>query len=217
MSEQHGGSERPETEANPFSSALLTGDSRTDDPVAVRILDAAVEAYLEQGIRRTSMDEVARRAGVGRATVYRKFAGRDELTTAVIARDAQRFFSEIGQATQTITDVADRFVEGLVIGLRWIREQPLLHRLLHTEPDLVLPALTLRAGPALAAIRSFLAEQYRIGDHSGLRVDPDEVAEIVVRLAVSLTLTPETVLPLDSDEQVRETARRYLVRPAQRS
>ncbi|WP_156365251.1 TetR/AcrR family transcriptional regulator [Sciscionella sediminilitoris] len=198
--------------ATVLADALLDEVVHTHDPVAVRILDAATESYMEHGIRRTSMDDVARRAGVGRATVYRKFAGRDKLTVAVIARDAQRFFAEIGRATESIADVGERLVEGLVIGLRWIREQPLLHRLLHTEPELVLPAVTLHAGPALATIREFLAAQYRASEPPALRVpiDPDEVAEIVVRLAVSLTLTPETVLPLNSEEQIRATARRYL-------
>lgn len=208
--------QRDERGAALLIGALPGDDTLEADPVVVRILDAAATCYGERGIRQTSMDAVARSAGVGRATVYRRFRGRDELTTAVLAREAQQFFAEIGQATEDIADVGERLIEGLVIGLRKVRELPLLQRLLHTEPELALPAMTLHAGPALATIREFLAEQYRRGTHTVARpggLDPDEVAEILVRLAVSLTLTPETVLPLDTDEQVRATARRYLSMP----
>lgn len=44
-----------------------------------RILQAALDLFLGQGIRKTSIDEVAERAGVTRVTVYRYFADREQL------------------------------------------------------------------------------------------------------------------------------------------
>ena len=59
------------------------------DPSTVKILDAAVAEFEQHGIRRVALDDVARRAGVSRTTIYRRFANRDELVAAVVER-AQR-------------------------------------------------------------------------------------------------------------------------------
>ena len=47
-----------------------------------RILQAALDLFLGQGIRKTSLDEVAERAGVTRVTVYRHFSDRQQLIAA---------------------------------------------------------------------------------------------------------------------------------------
>ncbi|MUM33080.1 helix-turn-helix domain-containing protein, partial [Mycolicibacterium sp. CBMA 361] len=43
------------------------------------ILDAALLEFEQHGFRRVALDDVARRAGVSRTTIYRRFANRDEL------------------------------------------------------------------------------------------------------------------------------------------
>jgi AcrR family transcriptional regulator len=183
------------------------------DEVSVRILDAALAEYLDHGLRRTSVDEVARRAGLGRATLYRRFASRDELVQAVLVRESRRFFAAINDAVESLPTVAQRLVEGFVVGLRTAREQPLLGRLLQSEPEFLLPFLTIHGGPAIAIARQFMADQYRRSPEyrANTEVDPDEFAEILVRLSMSLILTPQTCLPLDTDDDVRATARRYFL------
>jgi AcrR family transcriptional regulator len=51
------------------------------------ILDAALAEFERHGVRRVALDDVARRAGVSRTTIYRRFANRDDLMSAVIERD----------------------------------------------------------------------------------------------------------------------------------
>ena len=46
------------------------------------ILDAALVEFERHGFRRVALDDVARRAGVSRTTIYRRFANRDELVAA---------------------------------------------------------------------------------------------------------------------------------------
>ncbi|HEX4702996.1 MAG TPA: helix-turn-helix domain-containing protein [Pseudonocardiaceae bacterium] len=183
------------------------------DDVGVRILDAALAEYLAHGFRRTSVDDIARRAGLGRATLYRRFATRDELVQAVLARECRRFFAEIAAATDALSTLADRLVEGFVVGLRNARSQPLLDRMLTVEPESWVPFLTTQGGPAMAVMREFLVRQYRNSPEAkagGVDVNAEEVAEILVRLSISLVLTPEGVLPLRTDDEARATARRYL-------
>lgn len=183
------------------------------DGIGARILDAALAEYLDHGMRRNSVEDIARRAGIGRATLYRRFTTRDDLVEAVLARECRRFFAGIAEATRGLPTLADRLVEGFVVGLRAARDQPLLRRMLTIEPDLCLPFLTVRGGPALTVLREFLVGQYRDSDEATagtLHLDVEMAAEILARLSISLVLTPDTVLPLATDEEVRAMARRYL-------
>jgi AcrR family transcriptional regulator len=203
----------PSTDASAESLLSTILDEPDTDEVGVRILDAALAEYLAHGFRRTSVDDVARGAGIGRATIYRRFASRDEITQAVLAREARRFFAGITEATGDLPSLADRLVEGFVVGLRNAREHSLLQRVLASEPDVCIPFLTTRGGPAMAVMREFLLRQYldcvkTPAAESDTR--PEEVAEILVRLCISLVLTPDSCLPLLTDEEARATARRYL-------
>src|SRR5215204_2865619 len=49
------------------------------------ILAAALELMAEHGVRDLRMDDVADRAGVGKATIYRRYRSKDELVTAAVA------------------------------------------------------------------------------------------------------------------------------------
>ncbi len=184
-----------------------------DDATSARILDAALDRFTTFGVRRTTMDDIAAAAGIGRATVYRRFAGRDEIIRAVILREFARFISEVDAAVQRIEDPLERFIEGFVATLREAREHPLLRRLLEVEPDLLLPFLTLQGAPALSLSRAYLADEFRQSQASGhIRpdVDVDLVAEMLVRLCQSLLLTPDGLIELDDDAGLRHLARAYL-------
>jgi AcrR family transcriptional regulator len=175
-------------------------------------VDAALEEFLTYGLRRTNVDVVARRAGVSRATLYRRFDGKDALVQAVLVRECQRFFASIVTATNHLSTVEDRLVEGFVVGVRYARDDPLMNRLLASDPEALLPYLTTGGGAVVAVARDFLVQQ---GEADGElpRIDgrePAGVAEVFVRLAISFTLTPDSAIPLGTDEQVRAFARSYL-------
>ena len=53
-----------------------------------RILDAALDCYVRQGIGATTLEDVARAAGVGRSTLYRYVDNRDDLLLKVVQRDS---------------------------------------------------------------------------------------------------------------------------------
>jgi len=56
-----------------------------EDDTATRILDAAVKLFAESGYGSTTVDEIARRAGVGVATLYRRWDDKPALANAVYA------------------------------------------------------------------------------------------------------------------------------------
>ncbi|MFD2233702.1 TetR/AcrR family transcriptional regulator [Phaeospirillum tilakii] len=83
------------------------------------ILDAACAVFLEQGYAAASMDAVAARAGVSKATIYAHFTDKDDLFGAVIrARcERNRTFAPVGPALDaraTLTMVGRRLLELLL-------------------------------------------------------------------------------------------------------
>ncbi|MEU2040713.1 TetR/AcrR family transcriptional regulator [Nocardia niwae] len=186
-----------------------------EKPVAdgEKLLESALSAFLDFGIKRTSMGEIARRAGISPATLYRRYESKNDLVEAVSVREAQRFVASIEKQVRTVSGNDDQLVEIFVAFIGAIAGNELLRRLLRTEPDLILPRLTTEAGPILAVGRDYLAEKLReLRDARGTHdFDADLVAEIMARLALSLALTPDGLIPVSDRSAAREFARRTLL------
>ncbi|WP_040837675.1 TetR/AcrR family transcriptional regulator [Nocardia brevicatena] len=181
------------------------------------VLQAALPAFLDFGIKRTSMAEVARRGGLSLATLYRRFSGKSELIQAVGLQQAREFIEGVDAAVQRQADrdagAADQIVELFVAFLEGLRGNKLLDRLLTTEPEIVLPYLTTRGAPVIELGRDYLAEFItRLQGEGKLPAyDPLPLAEMISRTALSMALTPQTVIPLDDDAAAREYARNHVV------
>jgi AcrR family transcriptional regulator len=184
------------------------------DELSARVLDAAYEQFCRMGIRRSTMEDVARRAGVSRITVYRRFATKDALVEHVVRREFRRYFDQFLTGIGRAETVADRVVLGFVSSLRAIRNNPLIGGLLAAEPDLLVPTMVNDGGRTLATVRQFVAGQLRREQRAGTvsgEVDTDLVAELMVRVSASFLAIPSHVVDLDDDEQLAAVARRFLV------
>jgi AcrR family transcriptional regulator len=181
------------------------------------ILDGAIAAFLDVGVRRSSMGDVARRARISPATLYRKFAGKTGLVEAVWLREARRFLADMDDTLEEVRraggDAEDQVVTLALAVVDAIRRNRLLARLMQTEPELILPLMTTQAGPVLALGRDYVTGVLtRLQEEELLPAfDPEPVAEVLARLSLSLALTPDTVLPLDDEEKSRELFRAHIV------
>ncbi|APA95972.1 hypothetical protein NS506_01905 [Nocardia seriolae] len=195
----------------------LVRGSGPEDRNQAKVLDAALLAFLDVGIKRTSMVEVARRGGLSLATLYRRYAGKNDLIQAVGLRQARQLVEEIdaqvrepierdASAEEQITVLFIAFTEGL-------RGNQLLDRLLKTEPEIVLPYLTVQGAPVIELGRDYLAEFIaRLQAEGKLpQYDPLPLAEMIARAALSLALTPQTVIPLDDPVALRRFARDHII------
>jgi len=208
----------------PLSRLTLVNDpSGPTDDVGARILNAAFEQFCLIGIRRSSMEDVARRAKVGRVTIYRRFESKDKLVSALLWRETRTAIAKVEAAVSKVANPEDRFVEGFLAGMHAIRRHPLIMAMVATEPETALPLLTVKASAGLELARAFMTQEIRRArvDLGVPDVDSEQVAEIFARLTHSLVLTPPSCLPLDDDERTREFARRHIVpmvtgRPARR-
>ncbi len=201
-------------EAAPLlARALEESAAEPRDPTATRILDGALDVAAASGIKNLTLEAVARRAGVGRVTVYRHFGDRRGLIEALSVREAKRCLALLDEATTPEQPIDEQIAEGFVAGLRMLREHPLLGRLVEHEPEALLEALTNRRAPIFGLARAYVAGRLAAAKRSGARSDLDleQVAEVFLRVTASFALIPESVLPLGDDRAARETARRLLV------
>lgn len=190
---------------------LLAPAAEDTEELARRILDAALAEFGDHGLRRTSVDNVARRAGLGRATVYRRFGGKKDLLRAVSLREARRAMVTMVRTAEHLPTIDERLVAGFVTGIRLARANPLLTRMLDAEPELILPSLTTDSRFVLTFVRDFLADQFRRSPGRPAVASPDAAAEIMVRLAMSFYLAPHSSIPTETEDDLRAFARTYLV------
>ncbi|MBJ8344391.1 TetR/AcrR family transcriptional regulator [Antrihabitans sp. YC2-6] len=186
------------------------------DEFTQRILAAAVDQMAAVGWRRSTVEDVAKRAGIGRATVYRRFTTKDALTEAVLHNELRIYLAGSTAAVAGLADVGDRMAESTVYTLEYVRNHRLIQRLLDTEPEAVLPALTTSAGPLVETIREFILAvwKHELYEDRPLPADIEKhlrtVAELHIRIAISLLLTPQTAIDLEPTDHARTFARRYL-------
>jgi AcrR family transcriptional regulator len=150
------------------------------------ILDAALSLAAASGIKHLTMEDVARRAGVGRMTVYRRFGTRDALVDALAGREARRCLAELDAAAPIDAPAAEQVAAGFTTAIRLTREHPLLARLARVEPDTVLEAFTETS--LLEMCTAFLTDRL---ERMGMKAD-EQLAELLVRVAISFILLPDT-------------------------
>ncbi len=187
--------------------------SETTDETTERVLEAAHEQFRRIGIRRSTMEDVAKRAGVSRITVYRRFSTKDSLVQQVIRREFRRYFDQFLLDIRGAETVAERVEIGFASSLRAIRNNPLIGGLMDTEPEIVVPSMISDGGRTMTTVSRFVAgrlsREQRAGTVSA-DVDVEVVAEMMVRISTSFLVTPSSRIDLDDDQQVRAIARRFL-------
>jgi AcrR family transcriptional regulator len=176
------------------------------DPTTEAILDAAVIEFERHGFRRVALDDVARRAGVSRTTIYRRFANRDELVAAVIERENIALFADIAAEVKQAGPQSNYYVEAFTLSILKFRRHRVLYRMLTDEPALLLDlarthydAAIVRMAEALRVIfPAGFAE--RIGEQA-----VNELADTILRYAAMVLLLP-SAQPLDTADDIRAFA-----------
>ena len=181
------------------------------DPRHARILDAALEEFEDVGITKARVEAIAKRAGIGRATLYRTYDDKDSLVAAVLARKVDESLGMLDDVMSRYDRIEDRMVEGFVTILQAFREDVLLQRLLAVEPESVTPWLTVNGGPMIRVASDHLAKLLRSAEvEIDADIDIDVIAEMAVRLVHSLYSTPQGLIAQD-EQSSREFAKRYMV------
>jgi AcrR family transcriptional regulator len=180
------------------------------DEVRQRIVQATFDCVARWGFAKTTVEDVAREAGLSRSTLYRYFpGGRDELESAVIAWENRQFFARLYDAVKDASSLEEVMERGLAFAHRAVADHQVLQRVLQTEPEMLLPKLTVEAAGTRQVIARFL-EPYLERHPLAPGVDPHEAADFLARMALSYISSPGR-WDLDDPDQVARLVRGELL------
>ncbi|WP_113702439.1 TetR/AcrR family transcriptional regulator [Nonomuraea lactucae] len=117
------------------------------------VLDAARDCVLAYGVRRTTLTDVARRAGVSRMTIYRRWPDVRSLVADLMTREWVGALADF--------DMSDP-VAAVVEGVRRLRGHPLWRKIVEADPELLLPYLLRQRGATHEAVLDVL--ERAVGD-----------------------------------------------------
>lgn len=150
-----------------------------------RLLEAAYSVVARFGLAKTSVEDVARAAGVSRATVYRAFpGGKDQVIAEVVAWEARRFFERLAAAVAKAPDLETLLEEALLYAHRAVEEHDVLQKILETEPERLVPALTVESNRLIGVIAVFLTPAL-VGSDLREGVEVREAADYLARMLLS--------------------------------
>lgn len=146
------------------------------------VLRATRDAVLAVGVRRTTLTDVARRAGVSRMTLYRMVPDVTGLILALMTREFADLLDDAAGAAGRRRTARARLVTTAVEVVRRLPDEPLFRRVVEVDPELLLPYLTGRRGSTQVLAAAFARDQIRAGQADGSirRADADLLASALV-------------------------------------
>jgi AcrR family transcriptional regulator len=186
----------------------MTSLRHTEDPRRDAYLDAARDCILEVGWRRTTLTEVARRAGVSRMTIYRAWSDMARLLGDLMTREwgavVAGTLARTDPAGDSADDADDPVVElarGLADTVAGLRENELFVRIVELDPELLLPYLLSRRGRSQEALLVMLRERIEAGQRAGaMRAgNADAMARALLLASHGFVFSAHTMLDGEPD------------------
>jgi len=160
----------------------------TTPEVTARVVDGALRAIARFGLAKLTVDDVAREAGISRATLYRYFPGRGAVLAAVVRSETERLQRGLDDALAETTTLAESLAAAAAYGARAFTGHEALQYLLETEPGAVLPHLCFSGADSLLRVAAD-----RIAPHLCRFMGPLEArrtGEWLARIVLSYGVAP---------------------------
>ena len=176
------------------------------------LLAAARACVMDVGFKRTTLADVARRAGVSRMTVYRQYGDLATIVSALLTAELVELIERVRAEVAELPTARERLVEA---GGRLVEElvrHPLYRRVLDLDPELLLPLAVDRFGSTQKAAIDVVAEQVAEGQRDGsIRpVDPRLAATCIQLTTQSFVFSARVVEGLDVLPELRRLLDSYL-------
>lgn len=202
----------------------MTSIRHNDDPDD-SLLDAARECILAVGWRRTTLTDVARRAGVSRMTIYRRWPDTHTLLSDLMVREWSAVIEDAavskGAAGRSTGPAA--LASGVASTVRGLRENALFTKIVEVDPELLLPYLLDRRGRTQDSMLGLLEQAISEGHSAGtVRAgDPALMARSILLTAHGFAVSAQTMTAVadsgsrgspiaDLDTELRTLLQRYL-------
>jgi len=198
---------RPAASPRPPSA---DGAPDRSSPHRLAVVDATLACLARHGTLKTTVDDIAREAGVSRATVYRAFpGGREEILGAVVDTEMARLFSALGASMGAADTLSDVLVNGITEAYTRITTHPALTYLVEHEPEVVLGHLAFDESNRLLATATRF-----VGPFLARWMDPEEsarVAEWSARIVLSYCISPSARTDLADRRQARTLVETFVL------
>lgn len=164
------------------------------ESLADRILDAAASCVLAFGIERVTLAEIARRAGVSRPTVYRRWPDTQSILAALLTARVTRALVDVGERGVGRADLVARMV---AVAQR-LRQDEIVMSVLHTAPELAMVYIAERLGTSQQILIDALAGQLKLAqEHGSVRAgDPRQLAAMCLLITQSAVQSAQMVAPI---------------------
>jgi AcrR family transcriptional regulator len=163
------------------------------------VLDAARACVLAVGVRRTTFSDVARRAGVSRMTLYRRYPDLEALLSALMTYEFGAIVASARDAAGAEATCRERVVAMAVHGSRALAEDALFARILDLDPELLLPYVTVRLGGMQRMAVAGLEDELAAADGSVRGGDPRAMAAGIELIARGFVLAAHAEREPDLD------------------
>ena len=173
------------------------------------VLDAARASILAVGFRRSTLTDIAKRAGVSRMTIYRRWDDMQAVLADLLVREWDTALRDALAATADDLTPAG-LARGVTATVRLLREDELFARIVDVDPELLLPYLLQRRGRNQDRVVDVVATSVLAAQERGLvrAGDPVTIARSVVLAAQGyvLSLTTMTDAGVTEDALLGELA-----------
>lgn len=176
------------------------------------LLTAARACILEVGLRRTTLADVARRAGVSRMTVYRQYGDLSAIVAALLTDELLGLLDQAREQVATLPTARERLVSAGVRVVAELAVHPLWCKVLDLDPELLLPLVVDRFGSSQRAAVDQVAEQVEQGQRDGsIRAgDPQLLATCLLLTAQSFVFSARVIAAEHKSDQTGPELRRLL-------
>ncbi|MGV9796696.1 TetR/AcrR family transcriptional regulator [Mycobacterium sp. NPDC003449] len=174
-----------------------------DASLSDRILDAAASCVLAFGVDRVTLAEIARRAGISRPTVYRRFPDTRSILAALLTA---RIVGILDEVANTGTDRAALVARIVTVAGR-LRRDEVITAVLHSAPDLAMVYIAERLGTSQQILIDALAGELKLAQEDGsVRPgDSRQLATMCLLITQSAIQSGQMVEPiLDADALATE-------------
>lgn len=166
--------------------------------VGERILDAAASCLLALGVERVTLAAIARRAGVSRPTVYRRWPDSQSVIAALLTARITAAWTELAQPGTGRQALVRRIV---AVAAR-LRRDEVVMRVLHHAPDLAMVYIAERMGTSQRQLIDLVSGELADAQGGGgVRTgDPRQLAAMCLLITQSAIQSAQVVAPILDEE-----------------
>jgi AcrR family transcriptional regulator len=177
-----------------------------------QIAAACLDEIAETGFGEVTMRGVARRVGLTRARLHSYFDSRDDLIEYAIADELSHILGEVSVLFDGNPDARETVVETFAYTYRRLHDHPVMQQLLDTEHQRLMAYLRGDIPEPLIVVMAWLSEELRLlGERTSTPLDEEAGAEHMLRLGLSLLISPQLGPDLSQDGVVEDAVRRWLL------